>query len=153
MDPVLNEKIEILIVGTYPGAKSRELNQYYSDSRNQFWKLMGEILDINLIDMDYKTKTETLLNHNIGLWDTIQDCDTFGSLDKNIRDPVFNDFSQFTNVRKIVCNGKKAGKFIGECQQPANVEVLVVPSSSAAKAMKFEEKVREWEEKITVSIE
>ncbi|KXS43109.1 MAG: TDG/mug DNA glycosylase family protein [Methanolobus sp. T82-4] len=146
MDPIQNEETEVLIVGTYPGAKSRELGEYYSDSRNQFWKLMSEVLDVNLKDMDYKTKTETLLKHKIGLWDTIKSCDIIGSSDRDIHNAVCNDFSQLGNVKKIVFNGKKACKYAEQCNVPEIVEVSVVPSSSTANAVVFSKKLEEWKE-------
>ena len=67
MEPTLNEETEILIVGTFPGKKSRELNQYYTDSRNQFWKLMSNVLDANLLELDYKDRIEILLKYKIGI--------------------------------------------------------------------------------------
>jgi TDG/mug DNA glycosylase family protein len=80
----------------------------------------------------------------------LKDCDITGSSDQSIRNEEYNDFSHLTHVRKIICNGKKAEKFIKKCHVPDNVEVLSVPSSSPARAMKFEDKSREWKERIGI---
>jgi TDG/mug DNA glycosylase family protein len=84
------------------------------------------------------------------LWDTLKSCDITGSSDQSIRNEEYNDFSHLTHVRKIICNGKKAEKFIEHCNVPDNVEVLSVPSSSPARAMRFEDKSREWKERIGI---
>ncbi|MDK2833387.1 MAG: hypothetical protein PWP63_474 [Methanolobus sp.] len=144
MDPVLDSRTEILVVGTYPGRKSRELNQYYGNPRNHFWKLMDCVLGTNLQALGYEARKETLLQHKIGLWDVIESCDITGSSDSSIRNEACNDFSQLGHVSKIICNGKKAYECIERCNVPANIELVRVPSSSPARAMKFEDKVREW---------
>ena len=149
MEPILNEETEILIVGTFPGKKSRELNQYYADSRNQFWKLMGTVLDVNLQKLDYNDRIETLQKYKIGLWDTIKSCKITGGSDRNIRDEECNDFSHLTYIKKIICNGKKAEKkYIKHCNVPDNIEILVVPSSSTARPMKLSKKSEEWKKSI-----
>jgi len=144
MDPVINSKTKILIVGTYPGQISRELNQYYGNPQNHFWKLMDHVLGTNLQEMEYEARKETLLQHKIGLWDTINSCDITGSSDSSIRNDTCNDFSQLSHVSKIICNGKKAYECTERCNVPANIELVRVPSSSPARAMKFEDKAREW---------
>ena len=37
-DPISNSETNVLILGTMPGDKSLELNEYYGHSRNKFWK-------------------------------------------------------------------------------------------------------------------
>jgi TDG/mug DNA glycosylase family protein len=146
MDPIRNDETEILIVGTYPSQISRKLNQYYGNPQNHFWKLMSHLLDVDLQKMDYNARIETLLQHKIGLWDTIGSCDINGSSDSSIRNEACNDFSHLGHVRKIICNGKKAYECIERCNVPGNIEVVRVPSSSPARAMRFEEKLGEWKE-------
>ena len=144
MEPILNNKTEILIVGTYPGQQSREKNQYYANPRNQFWRLVGELLSVDLSELDYSGKIDTLLQHKIGLWDTLKSCDITGSSDNSICNEVYNDFSDLRNVKKIICNGKKAQTYLKHCNVPENIEVVMVASSSSARVMKFTEKVEEW---------
>ena len=42
--PITPDNAKILILGTMPGTKSLELNQYYGHKQNNFWKFMFEIL-------------------------------------------------------------------------------------------------------------
>ena len=152
MEPILNEKTEILIVGTFPGDKSRELNQYYADSRNQFWKLMGTVLDVNLQELDYNNRIETLQEYKIGLWDTIKSCQITGSSDRNIRDEECNDFSHLTHIKKIICNGQKAEKkYIKRCNVPDGIDISVVPSSSTRRPMTLSDKSEEWIKSVNIS--
>lgn len=147
MEPILNEETKILIVGTFPGRKSRELNQYYADSRNQFWKLMGDALDVNFKDLDYNNRIEILHKHKIGLWDTIKSCKINGSSDRNIRDEECNDFSYLIHIKKIICNGKEAEeKYIKCCNVPENIEIVRVPSSSTMNPVTFLNKSEKWKE-------
>ncbi|WP_305064761.1 DNA-deoxyinosine glycosylase [Methanococcoides sp.] len=150
MEPMIEENTRILIVGTYPGQTSRDMNQYYANPRNQFWKIMKELLDIDLQELTYDEKIKVLRENQIGLWDTLKNCDVVGSSDKSICNEEYNDFSQLTTVERIVCNGKKAEKYLSNCNVPKNVEVIGVPSSSPARAMKFSEKAEEWKDKMLV---
>jgi double-stranded uracil-DNA glycosylase len=94
----------------------------------------------------------TLLKHRIGLWDIIGSCARAGSLDSNIRDPRHNDFSRVTRVAKklsrVCFNGKTAGRM-----QPLfaerGFETIVLPSSSPAYTMRFEEKLKQWRKIVT----
>jgi TDG/mug DNA glycosylase family protein len=155
MDPILNDETEILIVGTYPSQISRRLDQYYGNPNNHFWKLMSHLLDVDLQEMDYNARIETLLQHRIGLWDTIGSCDITGSSDSSIRNEACNDFSHLGHIRKIICNGKKAYDCIGWCSLPENISrenIVQVPSSSPARAMRFEEKLAEWKEALCLQM-
>ena len=38
--PIVDEHSEILILGSVPGVKSLQMQQYYAHPQNQFWKLM-----------------------------------------------------------------------------------------------------------------
>jgi G:T/U-mismatch repair DNA glycosylase len=46
-DPVIGVGAKVLILGTMPGAKSLEVNEYYGFDRNQFWRIMGDLFLFN----------------------------------------------------------------------------------------------------------
>jgi len=54
--PITSNDANILILGTMPGTKSLELNQYYGHKQNNFWKFMFTILKEDFSD-DYPTKS------------------------------------------------------------------------------------------------
>ncbi|ETA69403.1 G:T/U mismatch-specific DNA glycosylase [Methanolobus tindarius DSM 2278] len=133
LEPIINDNTEILILGTFPGEKSRDKNQYYYDSRNQFWNIMCDVLNTSFLNLEYSNRIHILQECKIGLWDIIESCEIEGSLDKNIKNPEYNDFSHLTQIKKIICNGKATeNKYKEHCKILYNVEVLRVPSSSSA---------------------
>jgi hypoxanthine-DNA glycosylase len=145
--PVIDAKIETLILGSFPGVASLAKAQYYGHPQNHFWRLVGAVIAEPLPEMAYAQRLKTLLKHRIGLWDIIDNCKRNGSLDANIRDAAQNDFSRVTGMAKklrCVCfNGKTAGRM-----EPRFVEwgfeTIVLPSSSPANTLRFEEKLKQW---------
>ena len=145
--PVLDERVEILILGSFPSPASLEKKQYYGHPQNHFWKLMGALLDEPLFEMDYAQRLPLLLQHRIGLWDVLQRCERAGALDSNIRNAVNNDFRKVTRVarglRRVCFNGKTAGRFEPVFAE-AGYQTLVLPSSSPAYTLRFETKLKVW---------
>ena len=145
--PVIDAKVETLILGSFPSVASLGKAQYYGHPQNHFWRLLGAVIREPLPAMEYEQRLKTLLKHHIGLWDIIGTCKREGSLDSNIRDPGHNDFSRVTGVakklRRVCFNGKTAGKM-----EPLFIEwglaTVVLPSSSPANTMRFEEKLKQW---------
>jgi hypoxanthine-DNA glycosylase len=145
--PVIDANVETLLLGSFPGVASLEKAQYYGHPQNHFWRLLGAVIAEPLPEMDYAQRLQTLLRHRIGLWDIIDTCTRAGSLDSNIREPGHNDFAQVTRVatklRKVCFNGKTAGKL-----EPVfagwGYSTLVLPSSSPANTMRFENKLKQW---------
>ena len=43
--PVYDENSEILILGSFPSVKSREMQFFYGHPQNRFWKVMAQVLD------------------------------------------------------------------------------------------------------------
>ncbi len=145
--PVIDDGIETLIFGSFPGVASLAKAQYYGHPQNQFWRLVGAVIGEALPEMDYEARKRTLLAHRIGLWDVIGRCVREGSLDADIRRARHNDFLRVTGaakkLRRIFFNGQTAGKF--ETQFAAwGYETAVLPSSSPAYTLRFEEKLKAW---------
>ncbi|MBK8845936.1 MAG: hypothetical protein IPO27_04900 [Bacteroidetes bacterium] len=65
-DPISNTDTNILILGTMPGDKSLELGEYYSNTRNRFWKIISTITNSDL-PLTYSDKKELLLKSKIGI--------------------------------------------------------------------------------------
>ena len=72
--PVYNKNSKILILGSFPSVKSRELNFYYGHPQNRFWKLMSKIYNEEIGD-EIDLKKQFLLKNNIALWDTLKSCE------------------------------------------------------------------------------
>jgi len=147
--PITPDNANILILGTMPGTKSLELNQYYGHKQNNFWKFMFEILK-EKFSTDYETRTELLIKNKIALWDVLQFCDREGSLDSAIKNEIANDFETFlethSNIDTILFNGQKAAAFFKKyVHLKKQYSLITLPSSSPANAGKtFESKLEEW---------
>jgi G:T/U-mismatch repair DNA glycosylase len=46
LDPVVTDASRVLILGTLPGDESLRMQQYYANSRNQFWSILGAAFDV-----------------------------------------------------------------------------------------------------------
>jgi hypoxanthine-DNA glycosylase len=147
--PIAPKNAHILILGTMPGTKSLELNQYYGHNQNNFWKFMFQIFNEDF-SSDYETKKALLLKNNIALWDVLQFCDRVGSLDSAIKNEIANDFETFLkqhqNIKTIVFNGQKAAAFFKKyVHLQKSYQLITMPSTSPANASQaFQSKLEQW---------
>ena len=154
--PNIDEKSEILILGSMPGVKSLSEQQYYAHPQNRFWKLMGMLCKVyNLHELTYQDKLQILLKNKIALWDVIQVCKRNGSLDSNIQNEIPNNISEllekFPNIQHICLNGNKA--YIAfKTYFPKllkNYQCYKLPSTSPANARyKLDDLYKEWQKAI-----
>ncbi|OGA45269.1 MAG: DNA-deoxyinosine glycosylase [Betaproteobacteria bacterium RIFCSPLOWO2_12_FULL_62_58] len=145
--PVVDENVTTLILGSFPSAASLQKGQYYGHPHNQFWKLVGRVIEVPLHEMHYEGKLRTLLARHVGLWDIIDRCERAGSLDSNIRNPRHNEFEHVKRIarrlRRICFNGKTAAK-LESLFAAWGYETVVLPSSSPANTLAFEVKLDAW---------
>ena len=108
---------------------------------------MSALLNEPLYEMEYVQRLPVLLKHGIGLWDVLYQCERAGALDSNIRHAVHNNFRKVTRIarglKRVCFNGKTAGRFEPVFAE-AGYETLVLPSSSPAYTLRFEEKLKLW---------
>jgi len=146
--PVVADDTHTMVFGSFPGVASLSAARYYAHPQNQFWRLLGAVLDEPLASLDYDARLVCLLSHRIGLWDVLAACERTGSLDAAIRNASPNDFASLRrhapSLRRICFNGKTAGRFDAVLRE-AGYETLVLPSSSPAHAtLSFEQKLLSW---------
>lgn len=135
--PVLDQRIDTLILGSFPSKASLAAGQYYAHPQNQFWRILGALLGEPLAEMRYEKRLPRLLAHRIGIWDVLGACDREGSLDSDIRNHVANDFARLRRLaprlRGVIFNGGTAGGFAPEFRT-AGYLTAVAPSTSPAHA-------------------
>jgi len=152
-DPISNVDTTILILGTLPGDKSLELQEYYGHPRNKFWKIIAHITDKPL-PLTYPEKKELLLKSKIGVWDVAHKANRKGSLDTAIVNEEANPLNEFIsthkNLKVIGFNGKKAEQLFDKYfERRTGIRYLLLPSSSPANAGTSLEKACEvWSELI-----
>ena len=147
--PFINSETKILILGTMPGIASLEKQEYYAHKRNHFWKIMYTLLDNLPISEIFEEKIQLLQANNIGLWDVLENCERKGSLDIHIRNQKENNFEtlfkEFPGITKIIFNGKESHKyFLKKFGQIKGITYYVMPSTSPANTMSFENKLKIW---------
>ncbi|MGA9638186.1 DNA-deoxyinosine glycosylase [Flavobacterium sp.] len=147
--PYVNSRTEILILGTMPGIASLEKQEYYAHKRNHFWRIMHTLLGESIVLENFEEKIKLLQSHNIGLWDVLQHCERKGSLDIHIKNQKENDFEtlfqKYPSIHKIVFNGKESHRyFTKKFGQIKGITYYVMPSTSPANTMTFENKLKIW---------
>ena len=147
-DPVFDSESRILILGTMPSPKSRELGFYYSHPRNRFWPVLAEILEEE-VPKTPEEKQDFCLRHKIALWDVLKECDIEGASDSSIKNAVPNDISVILNsadIKAVFTTGTTAGKLYKKFIEPkTEIPAKFLPSTSPANAkIKFEELVEQY---------
>lgn len=136
-EPVYNNKSKILILGSFPSVKSREINFYYGHPQNRFWKILENIFN-EKIQNNIETKKEFLLKYHIALWDTIKSCQITASSDSSIKKATPNNIDKIilnSNIQAIFCNGNTSYKiFLKFYKDKINIPIICLPSSSPANA-------------------
>lgn len=126
---------EILILGSIPSVKSRELGFYYMHPKNRFWQILSIVFN-EYIGKSIDDKKQFLSKHKIALWDVIESCDIYGSSDSSIKNVIVNDIKSIldkTNIKYIYCTGKKAFELYNKyCFNNTNVSAVYLYSPSPA---------------------
>lgn len=144
--PVYDANSRILILGSFPSAKSREQQFFYGHPQNRFWKVLAAVLNCG-IPRTIQEKKKMLLSHGIALWDVIAECDIIGSSDSSIKNVKTADLSVILNntaVDRIYANGGKAYELYMKYQyEKTGMEIIKLPSTSPANAAYNLEKLSE----------
>ena len=93
--PVADARTRALVLGSFPGLRSLQQQQYYAHPQNQFWPLLQALWPAcpQPARNDYAGRCEWLLSRGLGLWDVYASCEREGSLDSAIRAAEVNDFA------------------------------------------------------------
>lgn len=150
--PVYDENSTILILGSFPSVKSREVGFFYGHPQNRFWKVMAEIMGEEVPE-GTEAKRAFLLRNHVAVWDVIASCEITGSSDASIKNVVANDLSKIletADIKQIFVNGKTAEKMYIKYTLPVTGrEAICLPSTSPANAAWSVEKlIGEWKKQI-----
>ena len=134
-EPVIDKKSKVLILGSFPSVKSREINFYYGNKQNRFWKVLEEYFD-EKVPENTDGKRAFLLAHHIALWDIIGSSTIKGSTDNelvkkidsvNIIPKLLQDFP---TIQAVICNGKASYNLT--TKYFPNITAIYLPSTSPA---------------------
>ena len=142
IEPVFDAESRVLILGTMPSPKSREVQFYHGHPQNRFWRVLAAVLGEE-VPQSVPEKKAMLLRHRIALWDVLAECEITGASDSSIRNPVANDLSVILDhapVQAVFTTGATAWKLYTRLQKPhTGIEAVRLPSTSPANcAVKME---------------
>jgi len=133
--PIYNKHSKILILGTIPSPKSREIGFYYSHPQNRFWKTIAEVLAVDC-PTTIEEKINLLHTNGIALWDVLSSCKISGADDSSIKDAIVNDFTEIfetANIKAVFTTGRKATDlFAKHCEDKYGYKSIYLPSTSPA---------------------
>ncbi len=134
-EPVFYKNSKVLILGTFPSPKSRQIGFYYSHPQNRFWPVMADLFHAE-VPQSTVQKKQFLLHHDIALWDVLHSCEINGAEDASIRRPEPNDIGWLlrqSSIRAIFTTGKKAQQlYMKYCYPQTGKEAISLPSTSPA---------------------
>lgn len=139
----------MLVLGSLPGEASLATARYYAHPQNQFWRLLGPAIRMDLQALDYEARLAVLRASGVGLWDTVASAERQGSLDAALRAVEAAALGELVatlpQLRAIAFNGATAARLGRKALAGTSLALLDLPSSSPANArMPFAEKARRW---------
>lgn len=159
--PIADERARVLVLGSLPGRKSLEMQEYYAQPYNAFWRIMGELMGAGP-DLPYRERLTLLRVRGLAVWDVLAAGEREGSLDSAIvpASIVVNDFNTFFarhgKIELICFNGNTAANLFRRKVHPklapqwVSIERRVLPSTSPAyAALRFGDKLERWAAALT----
>ncbi|MBQ9664133.1 MAG: DNA-deoxyinosine glycosylase [Oscillospiraceae bacterium] len=128
---------EVLILGSFPSPKSREMAFFYGHPQNRFWRVVAGLYG-DPFPGTVDERSAFLRRHHLALWDVIASCRIVGASDSSIRDAVPNDIRPIlegAKIRGIYVNGQTAFRLYQKYLLPEiGREAVCLPSTSPANA-------------------
>ena len=152
-EPIIGTQPKVMILGSLPGEKSLEIQQYYGFKQNRFWKLMFQYFNQEFSE-EYQIRKDLIQSNPIILWDVAHSAYRDGSLDSAIFEEEPNHIEalleKFPSIELIIFNGKKAEQMFNRFFKPKeHINYIVLPSTSPANAgYRFERLYQLWEDSL-----
>ena len=135
IEPVFDSDSRVLILGTMPSPKSREVGFYYGHPRNRFWKVLALVLGESE-PSSITEKIALLHRRHIALWDVLAACEIEGASDASIRQPKPNNLACIFSaapIRAVFTTGAAAHRLYQKYQAPlTGLNAYRLPSTSPA---------------------
>ena len=140
--PIFDEKSRLLILGSFPSVKSREIEFYYGNKQNRFWKTICNYFREE-VPATTEGKRDFLLRKNIALWDMVTTCEIEGSSDASVKNAKTADLSvvlAVAPIEKILLNGSLAFSLFEKKYKDLSIAYEKMPSTSPANP-RFDERI------------
>jgi double-stranded uracil-DNA glycosylase len=139
----------VLILGSLPGVRSLQAQQYYAHPRNAFWPIMGKLCGFDPA-LSYGERIKAIADRGIALWDVVHSAVRPGSLDSSLQadSVVVNELAIWLSkpsLGAIALNGATAAKYFRSEPRMTTARLFELPSTSPAHAaMSFADKLQAW---------
>ena len=139
LKPIYDENSKVLILGSLPSVKSREIGFYYGHPKNRFWCTLEKVFK-EKIGNTKEEKINFLKKHHIALFDVVKECDISSSSDASIKNVIPNNLKPIlknSNIKTIFTTGTKAHELYKKYIYPkTKIEDITLPSTSPANCKK-----------------
>lgn len=108
--PVFDKESKVLILGSFPSVKSRQIDFYYGNGQNRFWRTVCGYFNEE-VPPTTEEKRAFLRRQKIALWDMAISCEIHGSSDASVKNVEIADLAivlKNAKIEKILLNGKLA---------------------------------------------
>ncbi len=151
--PVYDSESRVLVLGSFPSVKSRQISFYYGNKQNRFWKTVCGFFGEE-IPKTSEEKIKFLKERKIALWDMVTECEIEGSADSSVRVKAVADLTPILNaakIEKVLLNGALAydlfvKDYAAYCEE-RGIEYKKMSSTSPANPRFTKE---EWEKELRV---
>lgn len=133
-EPFYDENSVILILGSFPSVKSRQVEFYYGNNQNRFWKTVCGYFGEET-PQTVEERKDFLKRRKIALWDIVTECEIVGSRDgtiKNFKVANIEKLLQNSKINYIILNGNKATEIFMHNYGGISVPYERLPSTSPA---------------------
>lgn len=121
--PVWDVHCRVLVLGSFPSVRSRQIGFYYGHPQNRFWRVLERLYG-QPVPPDTAGRRSFVLRHGLALWDVLAACDIVGSSDASIRHAVPNDVPALLasgGIKRVFCNGQRP--------MPSTCAILMQPAA------------------------
>lgn len=132
--PVYDENSRVLILGSFPSVKSREIEFYYGHKQNRFWKMLCGYFGEE-VPQTTANKKDFLKRRRVALWDMVTACYIEGSADATITAAETADLDEIfqrAKIEKVLLNGALAYRLFTEKYADIAVPYEKMSSTSPA---------------------
>ncbi len=143
--PVFDKNSKVLILGSFPSVKSRQIDFYYGNKQNRFWRTVCGYFHEEIPE-SVEGKRAFLARRRIALWDMVTACEIEGSADASVKRAEIADLSEVlsqADIRLILLNGSLAYQLYTNAYAHLSIPCRKMPSTSPANP-RFD--ITVWEE-------
>lgn len=150
LKPFYRPDSKILILGSFPSVKTREMGFFYGHPQNRFWKVLAILFQEDKEPLTIQERKDFLARNKVALYDVIYECDIRGSADSSIRNAKPTNLKKIvdsSSIDRIFSNGQLSGKMYRKYQEKTlGMKTQVLPSTSPANARyRLDDLVEAWQ--------